>query len=282
MSDEEVADGMKCPEFLPSLKKTKYTFINGASPRLGWKRVEYTEIDGLAMFEGDIVLGTIEQIEKVQTARDIPTGAVSGVAITGSRYRWPNATIPYTIDSALPNQSRVTDAIQHIQQNTCLRFIERTSSNASQYSNYVNYFRGGGCWSYVGMQGNGKQDLSLANGCSLGNAIHETLHAAGLWHEQSREDRDNFVTINYANIIAGREHNFDQHISDGDDIGTYDYCSIMHYPANAFSKNGQPTIVPSQTTGSCTIGQRNGMSQGDISAIKTIYNCPNGGGSGGW
>ena len=41
------------------------------------------------------------------------------------------------------------------------------------------------------------------------------------------------------------EHNFDQHISDGDDVGTYDYGSIMHYPRDAFSIDGSDTITPS-------------------------------------
>ena len=31
------------------------------------------------------------------------------------------------------------------------------------------------------------------------------------------------------NIEAGKEHNFDQHITDGDDVGPYDFGSIMHY-----------------------------------------------------
>jgi hypothetical protein len=85
------------------------------------------------------------------------------------------------------------------------------------------------------MQGDGQQTISLGAGCTTGSAIHEIGHAVGLWHEQSREDRDLFVTINWQNIEPGKEHNFDQHITDGDDIGTYDYGSIMHYPRTAFS-----------------------------------------------
>jgi astacin len=115
----------------------------------------------------------------------------------------------------------------------------------------------------------GQQDLSLADGCGFGAAVHEFGHAWGLWHEQSREDRDSFVTVNWQNITPGQEHNFNQHITDGDDIGAYDYGSIMHYGMYAFSKNGQPTIVPKQA--GVTIGQRNGLSAGDIAAVHHLY-----------
>jgi len=43
----------------------------------------------------------------------------------------------------------------------------------------------------------------------------------------------------------------------------------MHYPATAFSKNGQPTIVPKQN--GVMIGQRDGLSAGDIAAVKLMY-----------
>ena len=48
-------------------------------------------------------------------------------------------------------------------------------------------------------------------------------------------------------------------------LGTpYNYDSIMHYPAWAGSKNGLSTIVPRKRHMSERIGQRKGLSRGDI------------------
>lgn len=270
-------------------------FLTG--PGLVEHPVRYAVVDGRAIHDGCIDMGPVEEVE-AQAAevarrreRRLTTafaGSEDGATTVGplgiglptdSSFLWTNGQVAYAVDAGVPDQQRVTDAIDHIQQNTGIRFTLRTSANAATWPNWIQVVSNGAATSSssaVGMQG-GRQDLRLADAHPWPVLVHEFLHALGVYHEQSRSDRDSFVEIKWDNIKDGpppdgeadARHNFQTKPGSTDYFG-YDYGSLMHYHATAFAKDtSQPTIVPRQS--GVTIGQRTGMSFGDRQTVAKMY-----------
>ncbi|CAD5220275.1 unnamed protein product [Bursaphelenchus xylophilus] len=193
-------------------------------------------------------------------------------AIRDRRQLWKNGRIPYAISSQYSAYSRsvIASAMQEYSTHTCIQWAPRTAND----KDYVYIMPDRGCYSMVGRTG-GRQTLSLGNGCiQKGIIIHEMMHAVGFFHEQSRTDRDSFITIMWNNIQPGMQGQFEKYSSVTiQTLGAeYDFASIMHYGPKAFSRNGMPTIVPKRKA---NIGQRSGFSQTDSFKINTLYECTN-------
>lgn len=164
----------------------------------------------------------------------------------------------------------IREALWEIEAFTCIRFLEGSNQNYVLITNkYV------GCFSWVGLKGDGWQPVNLGRGCmEKGIIIHEFLHSLGFFHQQSSADRDNFVTINIKNAEPDAESQFDKY-SDEEvtNFGfKYDYDSIMHYGPTEFSSNGEPVIV-AKFSGAENMGQRITLSRIDIAKINKMYNC---------
>lgn len=258
---------MKLLYVLIGLSITNYTLGRSTLKHLHQNRQREVQhkVKDERIYEGDIFLDRSTQ-SLLQSLRRRPVRS----AISSPNKKWSSNVIPYTFGGV---SSRVREAVElairDIEEHTCIRFVTR--KNEEDYIYIVS--RGKYCWSSIGRSG-GKQRLSLGKGCERkGTAIHEFMHALGFFHEQSRLDRDKYVTIYWNNIEKDQQFNFQKYNhGDADPLDLpYDYGSVMHYRKYAFTGNGFPTVVPKEKW--ATIGQRKGLSEIDIKKINKFYNC---------
>ncbi|GAB0182522.1 meprin A subunit beta [Grus japonensis] len=217
---------------------------------------DINEALGLDLFEGDIKLDGMQERN----------------SIIGDKYRWPHV-IPYVLDDSLEMNAKglILKAFERYRLKTCIDFKPWEGEK-----NYISVFKGSGCWSSVGNRQEGMQQLSIGANCDrIGTIQHEFLHALGFWHEQSRSDRDDYVSIMWDRIQTGKDHNFnkyDDKTSDSLNV-PYDYTSVMHYSQNAFRNGTEPTIVTNIPDFMDVIGQRMDFSDYDLQKLNRLYNC---------
>lgn len=236
-------------------------------------------VAGLAFAEGDNFnfpqpTGVYEGYELTEGDIMLPSNVVQGRATYEAKL-WSNATVPYVFHSSVDstNRNRMLAAMTSWEDVSGIDFVPRTSQ-----SNYIEIINSGGVsgwpegnWSYIGMVG-GRQYLSIYNWTYHYIIMHELAHAAGFWHEQSRPDRDQYVSIKMKNVASGFGHNFAIR-STASTVGTYDFASIMHYDDYAFSYNGQPTIVakPAYSAYQSAMGNRSYLTTSDADGMRRLY-----------
>ncbi len=131
------------------------------------------------------------------------------------------------------------------------------------------------------------QTMNIYNWDYVSVIAHEIGHALGLVHEQSRSDRDTYVSVAYANIQDDREFNYDKDLG-STAHGSYDYDSVMHYGRCSFWDDaagtcgvhgytmdavavGAALVGMSAAEAEAAMGQRYHLSVGDVAGVNAMY-----------
>src|SRR5262249_8781545 len=88
----------------------------------GVEEVAYEVVDGLAVCQGDMVLGSREEVlARDRAFREL--GSTQGFTVNDRRFLWPDEEVPYEIDPAVPARLRteIGAAIAHWNANTIAR-----------------------------------------------------------------------------------------------------------------------------------------------------------------
>lgn len=219
------------------------------------RRLECLRVADELIFEGDII---VRSVPLWSQAMEFATKTF-GHGVKDRNYLWRGGVVPFACNRQV--EHLVIPAIEHWMDCTPIRFTQVTDE-----SDFVTFQPGDASRTEVGRVG-GKQVVRLSPSTEVGTAIHEIGHVLGLWHEHSRSDRLEHITVHLDNVHPMYRSQFEQPVN-AVDLGAYDYRSIMHYPPDAFSTNGKPTIT---TRNGQSIGQRNGLSGGDIAATRSLY-----------
>jgi len=229
--------------------------------------VSYLETDGMAIAEGDILLGEARAIARLRDAAVPPKALV----IDQTDILWPADAsgvhrVPYTYEAG--PQANIDAAVAQFNATFAgiIQWVPRASE--TDYVAFDLVGPTGSCFSQVGRIG-GRQAIGGSPVCGTGPLLHEMGHAIGFWHTQSDAAQGSFLNIHYdtldprwtpqySPILAARQ------------IDGFDYGSIMLYGPFVQSTAPDPLTSATLPAGIDT-GLRVGYSDGDVDAVKRLY-----------
>ncbi|MFO0834989.1 MAG: M12 family metallopeptidase [Phycisphaerales bacterium] len=193
---------------------------------------------------------------------------------------WESGIVYYEFDgnTTAGMRSDMRAAMDRLEEAAFLRFLPRASQ-----ADYLHILDDTGNFvEHIGNAG-GRQDVHIYNWNITYKMAHELMHAIGVRHEQARSDRDQFVSINYENIQAGWESQYN--VQTGTPVGRFDFDSVMCYgpcsasiccpPGFSCGCSGEEcwTIVAHSEYEAfqSLLGQRDHLSSGDISGLLSRY-----------
>lgn len=184
------------------------------------------------VYHGDVLIGDTKDLPNIKKQKFVKRG---------KSQKWPDGKVPFVIDTSLPNYDQILEAIDYMNTTTNIQLNPREDEK-----NYVTIVAGEmDCYSYAGMIG-GEQEIFLTPRCRLKEVVHELMHTIGFFHEQNREDRDQYVQILWENIADLHHTQFKKLPNDFIGVGgrPFDLNSIMMYSSFTFSAaQGEPAMI---------------------------------------
>ncbi|RCN38810.1 astacin [Ancylostoma caninum] len=232
------------------------------------------------LYESDMVIHPERLKEIVESSIDTRNGRRIRKRKAFVDYMYPRTIwttgVPYSIHHSVVGLARqnVVRAIAFWQAETCIDFRPRTTEK--QFVEFIGNDEG--CWSTVGKDDAlGRQVVSIGRGCEhFGVTSHELAHSLGVFHEQSRYDRDGVVQLNKNVVAPTLLFNFAK-ISPRE-LNTYrlpyDVGSVMHYTPTEFSSyKSIPALTTVDPNLQQSMGQMEGPSFLDVMVLNLHYNC---------
>lgn len=238
-------------------------------------------------FSGDVVIAESARLPDYIAEREVKKTGVASIQAVGLSIGhgglFNESTVPYEVDGSFAGGELTVlrqavaawnNAVGPSGEVLRVRFVPRYPNDGRPYVRFVRARNSGAC----GSSQVGRHDHFFSNWWShnidiecvdQGTIQHEMGHTVGLFHEQQRCDRDQYMSV------AGWGINCDRYCGGGvSDHGPFNYLSIMTYPYNRADACSISQIAPVGTNyrGSpWQAGQRAGLDTYDVSAINQMY-----------